>query len=224
MTLGGNQIAAYAALTSRVEQYRAQRTAEHDAALGRPLRPARARHVPYYDCGARLPSKVAGNGVSTGEAEFWLDLCARLCRDADDFDHETRRGWTIACRLLGLSWHHRERALSDVYNYSAAEAAPHWAHHLSAPDERYIGFVYSAYAVGAPDVVKIGFSRHPDRRMKQLSRLEGREVRLIDIWPGTMLHEFSLHQHGRRRVKAEWYPRETLPGWLLEGVSEAIAC
>lgn len=213
--------AKYNWLTERLEDFRAQRRREHEAMLGPTVVKLRPPFVPYYQCGERMPRTRKGNGVSVADATFWLDMCNRLCRDADDFDSDTRRGWTIACRLLGLGWSERERALYDTACYGAAAAAKHWAPYLSVPDQRYVGFVYVAVAPSRPTILKVGFSTQPVRRMEQLSRIEKTPVQAVVIHPGTMLHEWSFHQHGRHPVKPEWYPSSTIPGWITEPDSTA---
>jgi hypothetical protein len=220
-----NLIASWAhdpllSFVAQIEDLRAQRKVEHDAmfaSLPRAARPPRD-YPPPRPAGERLPNRPKGNGVDEASAAYWLDICHRLCRDADDFDHETRKGWTIACRLLGLGWNETQRAIGDTSNHSPVEAARHWARFLSPPDARYVGFVYTACVVGNPDVIKVGFSCRPDSRVKQLSRLEGRMVELVSVRPGTMLHEWSLHQNCRKHIKgkAEWYRREGVPAWLIE--------
>lgn len=156
-----------------------------------------------------------GDGVSVSDAAYWLELCAILARPADDFDHDTRRGWTIACRLTGLSWADVQSALTDTRHSGAHAAANAWAPHMKCPDARCIGRLYSAHAIGRPDPIKVGFSTNVEKRMKALSRLEGCEVVSVCHLPATMLHEWGMHMQLLHPVKSEWYPRKQIPAWLL---------
>lgn len=177
----------------------------------------RTRHTP----GSRLPRRLTGEGVSTDHAEKWLGICETLCRAADDFDHETRRGWVIACRLLGLGWTDVQSALSDTALFGAETAARHWAPYMGSVDARFLGVVYTAEAVGRPGTIKVGFSTDPNRRMVELRRTQHAHVRLLSTRPATMLHEWALHQSINRQVEPEWYPVNELPSFLHSSGMEA---
>lgn len=153
------------------------------------------------------------NVVSQVDAALWLHMCATLCRSADDFDHDTRKGWTISCRLLGLNWFGARDALVDAITVDIDEAASAWAPHLGEPDARYVGWVYRASFGRDSREVKIGFTTKPKQRLAALSRKEGRAVQFEELRPATMLHEWALHQQGRHPIKAEWYPREFAPAF-----------
>lgn len=154
--------------------------------------------------------------IEEEEAAFWLEICGRLCRigGADDFDHHTRRGYTIACRLLGLSWNDCQKAIGDVRQIGGAASAPYWSGRMAKADPRFVGHVYSAHVLDNPSVVKIGFSCTPEKRMKSLSRQHGHMV-LDVVLQGTMLHEWALHQLICKPVAPEWYPAKEIPEWLL---------
>lgn len=168
--------------------------------------------------GPRSQPSPLSIGIEEDDAAFWLTLCEILCRPADDFDSDYRRGWTIACRLTGLGWSHIRQSLVDKRYSSAFEAAKLWRHHMSPYDHRYVGFVYIAKATKYPDLVKIGFSRNPEKRMKSLSRQNGFEMTLVSSRAGTMLHEWALHMTlypGRKMPAPEMYPIEQVCSWLL---------
>lgn len=167
-------------------------------------------------------SKPTGKGVPLDVAAYWLDICAPLAFPASDDDHESRRGWVIACRLTGLGWGWIECALADTRHSGSARASAAWAAFMKEPDERYIGALYAAHVVGRPGVVKVGFSTNVPKRMKALSRREGAEVVAIHHHPATMLHEWAMHMQLRFPIKSEWYPREQIPSWLL-GVQQCEA-
>lgn len=211
------QIQAFAL---QIEDFRVEQRRAHLASLG--ARMPEPRHIPTrHQLGSRLPKRPRGNGVPVSGAAHWLEVCQILCRSADDFDQETRRGFVIACRLLGLGWSGVHSALSDTYSYGPALSAQAWAPFLSEPDERFVGFVYTAEAPARPDIVKVGFSGDPDRRMGELTRIEHSPVRLLSTRPGTMLHEWSLHHLILRPVQPEWYPVAELPSFLRPAKSEA---
>jgi hypothetical protein len=172
--------------------------------------------------GPRPGQVPKSNGTDKAEAERWLAVCAELCRAASDFDAETRRGYTIACRLTGLGWNDVQHAMADVYFSDAKRAAAAWAPFMKTADARYQGFVYLAMAPAHPSARKIGFSTSPTKRVKGLARSEGTPVVLLAETPGTMLHEWALHMLLFPRLRAEWYPTEIVPDWLFPvAVSEA---
>lgn len=202
------------------EERQAEMVRRAIALIGRPID---TRHS--STCGA--PNRVFGPlrppapyaiGISEVDAAFWLGLCEVLCRPADECDHDYRRGWTIACRLTGLSWTQVKQALGDAHYSSAADAGQMWSRHMSPPDERYCGFVYIARASKFPDLVKIGFSTNPIKRMKSLSSQTGLETHLLWTIHATMLHEWALHSllyPGRKMPAPEMYPIERVCSWLL---------
>lgn len=179
--------------------------------------PPRSR---YPDPSIRLHPPLhapKGNGIDIAEAEYWLDHCARLSGRMDDFDHQTRRGYTIACRLLGLSWSDVQHAIGSACTAGVGPAAKVWAPYLSAPDARFVGHVYVARHEYDRGERKVGFSTNLAKRMTSLSRVEGEPVVLVNALPGTMLIEWALHADLGHTVtdKAEWYPKTSIPTWLL---------
>lgn len=168
----------------------------------------------------RAPS---GDGRSIADAAYWLDHCAYLSGRMDDFDHETRRGYTIACKLLGLSWNDTQGAIGATRSCGVEKAAAVWAPYLSAPDARYIGLVYVARHERDSGVRKVGFTTNIDKRMKALSRTEGRRVVVVSAVPGTMLNEWALHMDLGAPVKSEWYPTTAIPAWLAAPSAETEA-
>lgn len=155
--------------------------------------------------------------VNSEEAGFWLGICAALTGPArDGHDSFLRKGFTAACRLTGIGWTYISKAIYDVRFFGAEAAGNAWALYMRPADERCIGEIYVAHAVGQPDVVKVGFSTQIEKRLATLTRQEGRKVVLDNLVPGTLLHEWALHAQIPGAVKSEWYPRENIPSWLLE--------
>lgn len=158
------------------------------------------------------------SGVSLLDASAVLDLCGRLTwagHASSDFP-EDRRGYTISCRLTGLGWDHVQYAASHARRFGPYKAAIQWAPFMTDPDPRVIGFVYSATSIAMPGLIKIGFSRNPKKRMHSLTREIGAEVVLQRHVPGTLLHEWALHQVLFRQPFSEWHPAEDVPVWLFD--------
>lgn len=68
------------------------------------------------------------------------------------------------------------------------------------------GFIYFAQAEsGGP--VKVGFSKHPETRMKQIASARKRgPMRLLGYFPGTWTREQRIHRDlAEWRVMGEWY-------------------
>lgn len=209
------------ALTLRVEElHRDVRRRIRVELGGQPERPSPypdesiVPHPPLYHPKA--------NGVDVADAEYWLDHCARLSGRMSDFDHQTRRGYTISCRLLGLGWDGVQRAIGATRTSGVVPAAGVWASYLSPPDSRFIGHVYVARHEYDRGERKVGFSTNLAKRMKSLSRSEGEPVVLVNAMPGTMLIEWALHCElgfTIRPDKSEWYAAGSLPVWLVGGAA-----
>jgi len=160
------------------------------------------------------------DGLSVGEATGMLDLCSKLTwagGASADFPEE-RRGFTLACRLTGLKWDEVQYACHQTRRFGPIKTSLFWAPFMSGPDERIVGFVYSATSQAMPGLTKIGFSRNPEKRMRSLSREIGAEVTLEAYLPGTMLHEWALHQIIFRQPVSEWHPADDVPGWLFHPI------
>lgn len=158
------------------------------------------------------------DGLSVREAAPMLDLCSKLTwagSASGDFP-EDRRGFTLACRLTGLKWDEVQFACHQTRRFGPNKTSLYWAPFMSGPDERIVGFVYSATSQAMPGLTKIGFSRNPVKRMRSLSREIGAEVTLEACVQGTMLHEWALHQIIFRQPASEWHPTEDVPIWLFE--------
>lgn len=209
--------ATFRAFVERIERL------EEERARARPY--FRGNRRPWNACGFVVGSWKPGPrkeprpglGVPPADAASMLEMCARLCHagHANDDWADERKGYTIGCRLTGLSWMDIHRAIKDTSALSPDEAGALWAPHMAAPDCRVVGFVYSAYSGQHPETIKIGFSRSPDRRMQQLSRQHGTGISLGACFEGTMLHEWALHQIIRKQVAPEWYRLSDVPSWLV---------
>jgi hypothetical protein len=163
-------------------------------------------------------------GRAVRDAADWLRIVAPLAHVCDygDYQPEKRKTLMWSCRLLGLTWGDVHKAINDCRTYGDAASALAWARFMRPLDERYVGFIYSARAVSEPSVTKIGFSTRPERRMKELSRLYGVEIRLVRALPGTILHEWALHRNTPFSVASEWYRTHAVPAWLAgTAVAEA---
>lgn len=79
-----------------------------------------------------------------------------------------------------------------------------------APDVASIcGYVYRACSDDLPGRIKIGFSANPEARVRKLSRIYRRPIKLIDYVPGTMLDEHAEHCLLRAvRIEGEWFASE----------------
>ena len=76
-------------------------------------------------------------------------------------------------------------------------------------NEDCIGFVYYARRVGDFRQIKIGFTRDPDRREKQLTAIHKCPVRIFSIREGVMLDEHVEHcRNHQRRIVGEWFATE----------------
>lgn len=187
-----------------------------------------AMHGRLQPAGPRFPEHRTirpGVGRTIPEAALWFRTVAPLAVAAEygDDEPEERKTLMWACRLLGLSWGDVHKAINDCRTFGDATAALAWARFMSPLDERYVGFIYSAQATGERGVTKIGFSTRPEKRMKELSRIYGVEIRLVRTLPGTILHEWTLHQNTPSSVASEWYRTDAVPSWLAGSVSEAEA-
>lgn len=181
-----------------------------------------------HPAGPRFPEHRTirpGVGRTVPEAALWLRTVAPLAVAAEygDDDPGERKTLMWACRLLGLSWGDVHKAINDCRRFGDAAAALAWARFMRPLDERYVGFIYSARAAKEPGVTKIGFSTRPEKRMKELSRIYGLEIRLVCALPGTILHEWALHQNTPFSVAPEWYRTSAVPFWLAGATIEAEA-
>lgn len=73
-------------------------------------------------------------------------------------------------------------------------------------DGDLIGFVYLMEAIGFPGIVKVGFSRSPKQRLRQLKRLHKIDLRLVCYAPGTEFAEHLIqHEFARLSLANEWF-------------------
>lgn len=196
---------------AELEAIMVQRRAEY-------IRPEWLRIGPRF--GKQNPYNLnADFGVAKMRAYSLLADCAALVTAANlqGFDdHEGRRSFMLACRILGLPWAHVEKAIADVANFGVSEAAEAWALYLGPTDQKIVGKVYVACSSTRPDIFKIGFSQNPVKRAKSLSRIHGVPIDIIHDEASTMLHEWAIHQllH-RASVAPEWYRADAVPSWLF---------
>lgn len=179
---------------------------------------------PGYPFRASIPPRK-GAGRDLHDATCWLRIVAPVAFAAGygDDDQDERRTLMWACRLLGLPWGEVTKAINDCRRFGFEVSADAWAARMRPVDDRYVGFVYAAQAAGYPEVIKVGFSTQPEKRMKALSRRYGVKINLISCVPGTILHEWALHRLLPYSVASEWYRARAVPVWLLgkEKVREA---
>lgn len=165
-----------------------------------------------------------GFGVSEVAARYWLEHCALLSGRMDDFDHETRRGYTIACKLLGMSWTHTQWAIGGAKTSGVQRAAEVWAPYMNSPDPRYVGHVYVARREDGVGPIKVGFTTNIKKRMKRLSSQQRHPIEAIAVHPGTMLIEWALHMElGATAGAPEWYLPEQIPEWLCPTLGRRAA-
>lgn len=189
----------------------------------RPAWIAREYAIADRTVGARMPgpnrprSVALDAGIGVKAAREVLDICGRLTwagKASEDFSDD-RMGFTIACRLTGLSWQDIQKAMGDVRHYGPERSALAWAAYMAEPDSRIIGHVYSAHSPEISGLVKVGFSRNPEKRMRSLTRQHQCQVILGRVFAGTMLHEWALHQILFRTPIPEWHPVDDIPHWLM---------
>lgn len=95
------------------------------------------------------------------------------------------------------------------------------------PEDAY-GHVYFARVQEFPHVIKIGFSRNPESRMKQLQRETGQAHLVEKTLPGTKVDEAIAHiAFFKTHIVREWFfdPKQddrTPPPFLPPGVSEIL--
>jgi len=92
-----------------------------------------------------------------------------------------------------------------------------------------VGYVYEAAVDGFPNVVKIGFSGNPDRRMKKLKSITGLVHRVESVSVGFRVSEHGEHFRQRhRRISREYFLRSeagdtAVPEFLLTGLDSVMA-
>lgn len=183
--------------------------------------PGREPGYPFRD---KIPPR-RGAGCDVAEARHWLQIVAPVAFAAGygDDEPEERKTLMWSCRLLGLSWGEVHKAISDCRAFGYEVSADVWAARMRPVDGRYVGYVYSAMAEGYPQVAKVGFSTQPEKRMKALSRNHGVRINLVHAMPGTILHEWALHQLIPFSVAPEWYRTHAVPAWLLGNATKQEA-
>lgn len=183
----------------------------------RNLIPFRAAH----SLGTVFPStrRIKGVAIDAAEANFRIvSPMINVVLEIGWEDNSENRALTLACRLLGLPWLYVRKALADARIYDAKSAAEVWAPQMKETDARCVGKIYVAKADDHPTIIKIGFSTQVPIRVRQLSKQVGSNVRLLNSFPATQIHEYALHQClGRRRIASEWYPHDVVPSWLAGG-------
>jgi hypothetical protein len=166
-------------------------------------------------CAERLPAKLYGAGPRCHTAP--MHVAARLTGyDSDTLRARVglvrRRGFDGAVAFLdGIT---RGRPFCD----------------MTPIDPEMVGWVYRAECEDEP-VVKIGFSRDPDKRMISLRSRYGPSMRLVSATAGTMLDEFAEHRrllqagmsiHGEWFWKSETSRGERVPRFILAHYSPAF--
>jgi hypothetical protein len=114
----------------------------------------------------------------------------------------TSRAYWLASRAFGLPY---ERGPTLIRLASAGDDRILDFMSPGIP-EKECGFIYHAVTERRPGEVKIGFSRKPDERMRDLSGPAGGVMRIISLRPGIMLDEHVEHcARHVSRVFGEWF-------------------
>lgn len=80
------------------------------------------------------------------------------------------------------------------------------------------------YAVGADDLVKIGWSGNPKRRFESIRTGNAGHCRLLGYIPATMAQEQELHKLLEPwRVRREWFTRSPAVEYFLARLTPPIA-
>jgi hypothetical protein len=73
------------------------------------------------------------------------------------------------------------------------------------------GWVY--FLSDGSKLIKIGWARDPDKRIRLLQTGTPKRLRIIGVIPGTLLTESLIHKRfSHARVTGEWFDRKTVIG------------
>lgn len=64
------------------------------------------------------------------------------------------------------------------------------------------------YAISDGEKIKIGYSKHPEKRLKQLQTAHPAPLKLIQTWQGDKILEKAIHHRlfsFRSRLNGEWF-------------------
>lgn len=124
------------------------------------------------------------------------------------------RGLGFAAKLLGVPLDiaksyicraKRETAAASLEHYYGRGLTGAWPR-IGPLDESLLGYVYFARCVEAPHVIKIGFSREPEKRLKRVEKIYGTKIDLFGSYPGAELAEELEHkEHWPLRCAHEFY-------------------
>ena len=124
------------------------------------------------------------------------------------------RAATAGGRLLGIQNDMVRHRAKMVRRRGSVEAALAWLEEwmvggawnvpVLAPD--LIGFVYAAEAIDFPGIIKVGFSRDPERRLKDLQYQHRIRLNLVQAGVGTEFDEHLIqHRMARWSLANEWF-------------------
>lgn len=81
-----------------------------------------------------------------------------------------------------------------------------------------IGFVYFI-CIGRSGPIKIGWSRNPEKRFRQIQENHPHQLWIVGLLPGTLADEKKLHRRfANARVRGEWFEASKI--W--EGIIELL--
>lgn len=76
-------------------------------------------------------------------------------------------------------------------------------------------WMYAIQADGYGGDIKLGISKDPKARLKQLQTGSSQDLRIVGSWPSTVDGERMLHeQYAGSRIRGEWF-MHSLPMWRL---------
>jgi hypothetical protein len=134
------------------------------------------------------------------------------------------RALVAAGRMFGIGKRPTRRLVkSRARNYKFVTSYADRAMMIVPSVEQFCGYVYSARMVDYPHIIKIGFSRQPEIREKQLSYEAKSPVRMETVELGTLFEEaYRLLVSGRQQINSEWYfdpslPVTSMPDFLSAG-------
>lgn len=177
-----------------------------------------------------------GAGHNSGEDRLGqiVDLLRPLAGDRSMFVCRAFKaasaeiGWPDADRLRSVC-----RAVNRKGSFGAyldwRREPPAFAEFTIAPMSGCaMGNVYLARVERYPHVIKIGFTRDPERRMRQLRAETGEPHRIEKVIPGTLFDEALMHiAHFGTHIVREWFfdPETTdrsHPAFLPLGTKELL--
>lgn len=144
-----------------------------------------------------------------------IEYCVARLAPLSERDLNAAPAFRRAGDLLGKNSDDVRRMVSMIKRHGGYDGAIAWLGDLASHSKTMragplpadaVGFVYRARMVDYSDIIKIGFSAVPERRLKELQRASRFRLELEHIEVGTKLDEAIQHlELGTRRVGTEWF-------------------